>query len=145
MFAKVHEPPAEVEPVWVDARAERALKLRPMKPAEGRAETRPIGAAEADGMGRDPTASAAVAVDKLGRLGRRGDDRIENAEATELPRRVGGQGDCRADLCEFARLLIDVCGKTALPERKPKRKAADARADNRNPGFAIIHTHEAGM
>jgi len=84
MFGKVHETPAEAESFAVDARAERSLKVRSMKSAIGRSETRPIGAAEADGVGRDPSAGAVVAVDKLGRLGRRGDDWIENPEAFEL-------------------------------------------------------------
>jgi hypothetical protein len=60
-----------------------------MKSAIGRAETLPIGAADADGMGGDPSAGPAVAIDKLGRLGRRRDDSIENPEASKLAGAVG--------------------------------------------------------
>jgi hypothetical protein len=134
-----------MEPFGVDACAKRPLKFRAMKSAIGRAEALPIGAAKADRMGRDSSAGPAVAVDKLGRLRRRGDDSIKNPEAAEFARAVGGQRDRSADLREFARLLVEVSGKAALPERQPERKAADAGPDNRNPGFAIPHTHEAGM
>jgi hypothetical protein len=145
VFGKVHEPSAEAESFAVDVCAERPLKVRTMKSTIGRAETLPIGAAEADGMGRDPFAGPPVAVDKLGRLCRRRDDSIKKPETFELACAVGGQRDRCADFCEFARLLVDVSGKAALPKRKPKRKAADAGADNRNPRFATDHTHEAGM
>ena len=45
---------------------------------------------------------------ELERLGRRGDDWIENPEAAELAGGVGRQCDRRADFREFVRLLIDV-------------------------------------
>jgi hypothetical protein len=116
-----------------------------MNSAIGRAKTRPIGAAKPDGVGRYPSAGPAVAVDKLGRLGRRGDDSIENPEAPELARGVGREGHRRADFREFVCLLVDVGAKTALPERKPKSKTTDAGSDNRDPGRAMNHIHEAAM
>lgn len=120
-LGKVHEAPAEVEASAVDARAERLLKFGPMNAAIGRAETLPIGAADADGMGCDPFAGPAIAIDKLGRLRRRGDDWIENPEAAEFAGRVGRQRDRCADFREFTRLLVEVSEEAALPERQPKR------------------------
>ena len=78
------EAAAEAEPLFVDACGERPLKFRAMNSAIGRAETSLIGAAKADGMGRDPCAGAAVAINKFGRLGRRCDDRIKKPKAFEL-------------------------------------------------------------
>ena len=69
IFGKVHDAPAEVKSFPIDFSAERPLKVRPMNSAKWSAETLPIGAPEADGMGCDPSAGSAVAVDKLSRFG----------------------------------------------------------------------------
>src|SRR5579863_10036122 len=101
-----------------------------MDSAIGRAETRPIGATKPDGVSCNPPAGAAVAVDKLGRFGRRGDDRVENPEAAEFARRIGRQSDRSADFGQLLRLLVDIGVKATLTERKPQRQAADASADD---------------
>jgi hypothetical protein len=56
----------------------------------GRVEARLVAAAEPHPMARNPCASAAVAVDELGRLGRGAANLVEKIEALELARRVRG-------------------------------------------------------
>ena len=128
-----------MEALLVDARGKRVLKIRAMNSAIRGAETRPIGAAEPHAVGGDPFPGPAVAVDELGRLGRGGDDRIENPEAAEFAGGVGRQRDRRADFGERRRLLVDVGGKATALQGEPERKAPDAGADNCELGFAVSH------
>ena len=128
-----------MQPVLVDAGGERLLQVGAMDSAIGRAEPGAIGAAVADRVSRDPLARPAVAIDELGRLGRRRDDRVEDAEAPELAGRIGRERHRGADLRELVGLLVEIGRKAALPQGDRQSEAADSGADDRDAGLSIGH------
>jgi hypothetical protein len=127
---ELHEPAPQVKAIAAERGAENPLQVGSMQTAIGRPEAQAIGLSEANGMSGDPRAGGAVAINELGWLGRRRNDRIEHAKPLQFPRAVGRQGDRRADFRQFVRLFKDLEGYSALTQRQRERKAANACPDD---------------
>jgi hypothetical protein len=114
------------------ARAQRLLQIGAMDAEIRRVEARLVASAEPHAMARNPRAGATVAVDQLGRLGRRAADSVEKVEARELACGVRRQCDRRSDFRELRRLLVEIRREAARTQRVGQHEPADAGADDRD-------------
>jgi hypothetical protein len=79
----------EIEPATAKRTAENALQVGSVDTVKGRAKALLIVTAIAHLMGCNPAAAPPVSIYQLGRLRRKGADRVEYANAPQLSVRVG--------------------------------------------------------